>query len=245
VSNSLAVEIERRLRDHHDPDRAAGARRYLKSDLEFLGVRTPQLRAVLKTCLTASGPLDRATLVRVVHELWARGVFELRAAAVELLERHVAVLEPADLDLVERLLRESRTWALIDALAPCVAGPMLERFDGLWTTVDMWAEDDDFWLRRAALLVHLLPLRRGDGDFARFARTADAMLDEREFFIRKAIGWVLREAGKKRPELVVGFLAPRLGRASGLTVREAVKHVPPQLRSRLHGRCGGGPNGRP
>ena len=59
------------------------------------------------------------------------------------------------------------------------------------------------------------------------------MLDEREFFIRKAIGWVLREAGKTRPERVVEWLEPRLGRASGLTVREAVRWLPEADRARL------------
>jgi 3-methyladenine DNA glycosylase AlkD len=66
-----------------------------------------------------------------------------------------------------------------------------------------------------------------------FARYADGMLSEREFFIRKAIGWVLRETGKKRPELVAAWLAPRAHRASGLTVREAVKYLPPEFPARI------------
>ncbi len=80
-------------------------------------------------------------------------------------------------------------------------------------------------MRRSALLALLLPLRRGEGDFERFSRYADAMLDEREFFIRKAIGWVLREASKKQPDRVYAWLEPRAGRASGITVREAVKYL--------------------
>ena len=69
----------------------------------------------------------------------------------------------------------------------------------------------------------LLPLRRGEGDWERFAGYADAMLDEREFFFRKAIGWVLREVSKKHPERVRGFVKPRTGRKSGVTIGEAVK----------------------
>lgn len=64
------------------------------------------------------------------------------------------------------------------------------------------AGDDDTWVRRSALLALLLPLRRGDGDFDGIARYGEAMLEEREFFIRRAIGWVLRETGKRRPDLV-------------------------------------------
>ncbi len=75
------------------------------------------------------------------------------------------------------------------------------------------------------MLALLVPLRRGDGDFDRFARYADAKLEEREFFIRKAIGWVLRDTSRIRPDLVYGWLLPRAAWASGVTLREAVKHL--------------------
>ena len=67
----------------------------------------------------------------------------------------------------------------------------------------------------------------------RFLGYADAMLDEKEFFIRKAIGWVLREVGKRRPEEVSSWLAPRTHRASGVTMREATKYLPDADRERL------------
>jgi 3-methyladenine DNA glycosylase AlkD len=97
------------------------------------------------------------------------------------------------------------------------------------STVRRWGQDKSFWVRRSALLAHLGTVgRRGGFDgWERFCELADAMLDEREFFIRKAIGWVLREAGKRRPQLVVGFLAPRTARVSGVTVREAVRYLDP------------------
>jgi 3-methyladenine DNA glycosylase AlkD len=91
--------------------------------------------------------------------------------------------------------------------------------------LDRWSTDPDFWIRRASLLAELQPLRKG-GDLGPFLRRADAMLDEKEFFIRKAIGWVLREVAKRRPEQVVAWVAPRTHRASGVTMREAVKYLP-------------------
>jgi 3-methyladenine DNA glycosylase AlkD len=162
----------------------------------------------------------------VVTELWVAPVFDHRMAAVELLDRHGALLTPADLRLVERLIRESRTWALVDPIAATVAGGLVECHPQLADRLDRWAADGDFWVRRSALLALLGPLRRGEGDFERFARYAGAMLEEREFFIRKAIGWVLRETGKRRPDLVARWLRPRASRASGVTVREAVKYLP-------------------
>ena len=107
------------------------------------------------------------------------------------------------------------------------------RFPVIADVLDRWAADDDFWVRRTALLALLPGLRTGAGDLERFYRYADAMLDEREFFIRKAIGWVLRETGRKRPASVRDWLAPRTGRASGVTMREAVKYLAPDDAERL------------
>jgi 3-methyladenine DNA glycosylase AlkD len=136
--------------------------------------------------------------------------------------------------LLESMLRQSRTWALVDVLAPSVVGPLTERFpDETTATLDAWARNPDFWMRRAALLAHLLPLRQGRGDWSRFTRYADAMLDEREFFVRKAIGWVLRDTGRRRPAMVLEWLEPRVARASGVTLREAVKPFDEQTRRRL------------
>ena len=132
--------------------------------------------------------------------------------------------------LLERLLRESRTWALVDGLAASVGGPLVERAPGAAAVLDRWAVDDDFWIRRAALLASLESLRRGEGDFERFGKYADAMLDEKEFFIRKAIGWVLRDTARKRPDMVFGWLLPRATRASGVTLREACKPLSAEQR---------------
>ena len=104
-----------------------------------------------------------------------------------------------------------------------VSHPVLER----------WAVDEDFWNRRSALLAHLRPLREGRGDFDRFARCADSMLEEKEFFIRKAIGWVLRDTARKRPEMVYEWIQPRVHRASGVTMREVMKHLSAEHREAL------------
>ena len=97
-------------------------------------------------------------------------------AAVELLRIYHDRLHGEDMVLLERLLRGSRTWALVDPLAASVAGRLAERHPEAGSVLDRWAKDDDFWIRRAALLALLGGLRRGDGDFGRFARYADALL---------------------------------------------------------------------
>lgn len=208
-------------------ERAAASRAHLKLELDFTGASVPQARAAVLAWRRAQPGLDRSHLLAVATSLWSRPIFECRLAAVIMLTDRSRLLTAGDIDLVERMLRESGTWALVDGLAADVAGSLAERFGELGGTLDRWAADDDFWIRRSAMLALLVPLRRGEpANFERFARYADQMLDEREFFIRKAIGWVLRETAKRQPGLVIDWLAPRTGRASGVTMREAVKYLP-------------------
>jgi 3-methyladenine DNA glycosylase AlkD len=233
TGRSLAERVESELREAGDPDRAANEKRYLKSELEHVGASVPAIRGVVKAVLADHADLTHDELVDLVTALWSRPVHECRMAAVELLQLRAQTLRPPDIGLVERFIRESRTWALVDGLAASVAGDLVERYPELSATLDRWSADQDFWVRRSALLALLLALRHGAGDFERFGRYADTMLDEREFFIRKAIGWVLRDTSRKRPDLVYNWLAPRAAQASPVTIREAVKYLSPQQRDRI------------
>ncbi|HEX6139641.1 MAG TPA: DNA alkylation repair protein [Candidatus Limnocylindria bacterium] len=228
-----ADALEAALRSVGTQERAEQEKRYLKSELEFAGATVWQTQATVKEWSSQHRGLSHADLVAVVGALWSRPLFERRMAAVMLLERHAPLLGPADLPLVERLARESRTWALIDGLAADVAGAILASDpQAVRPVLDRWAGDPDFWLRRTSLLAELRPLRAGAA-LEPFLARADAMLDEREFFIRKAIGWVLREVGKRRPAEVTAWLGPRTHRASGVTMREAVRWLPEAERDRL------------
>ena len=223
----LIDRLETRLRAVATPERAAGEKRYLKSELAFLGVTMSEIRAAVKEISTEHRDLERHDLIKLVEALWAEPVFERRMASVLLLDRFADRLGVADLPLIARLVGESLTWALVDELAGDVLGRLVDADpDGVMPVMDRWATDEDFWIRRASLLAELRPIRRG-ATLDRFLRRADPMLDEREFFIRKAIGWVLREASKKRPDEVAAWVAPRTHRASGVTMREAVKYLPP------------------
>ena len=134
---------------------------------------------------------------------------------------------------MEDLLRRSHTWDHVDWLSTKVAGAIVERHPETKAALRRWAADDYFWVRRASLLALLDPLRAGRGDFELFAELASPMVGEREFFIRKAIGWVLREVSKKRPTLAYGFLRQHIDRVSGLTLREGAKYLPAEQRQEL------------
>jgi 3-methyladenine DNA glycosylase AlkD len=224
----LARTIETEHRRSGSPGRAEGEKGYLKSDMHFLGATLADIRRVARQAATG---LDRGGAVRLAEELWSAPTFERRMAAALILDLHADDLRSEDLRLIERLIRESGTWALVDVLSGDVVGEMGLHLR-IRRTLDRWARDDDFWVRRSSLLAELTPLKHG-APFEPFARRADAMLEETEFFIRKAIGWVLRETSKKRPDEVYRWIAPRTHRASGVTMREAVKYLDATRAERL------------
>ncbi|HKI55848.1 MAG TPA: DNA alkylation repair protein [Trueperaceae bacterium] len=232
-----AAELDAALRAEGTPERAEQEKRYLKSALEHYGVTVPANRRVVLAFLQggAGAGIAARELPALVETLWERGVFDLRFAAVELLTARAQELSVADLTWLEPLLRRSHTWALIDGLAVDVIAPILDGAPQAAPALRAgWARDEDFWLRRVALLTLLRSLRAGnDAAFAAFAALAEPLLPEREFFIRKAIGWCLREYGKQRPDALTAWLLPRAARASGLTVREAVRHLDAEQREAL------------
>ncbi|MEO8510233.1 MAG: DNA alkylation repair protein [Chloroflexota bacterium] len=192
-----------------------------------MGATVSQIRAVVKELASSLRDVEHDELVALVEALWSVPVHERRMAAVMLLAQHADRLGVADLARLERLIRASKTWALVDAVAVDVLGTMV-RADPVRVSpvMDQWATDANFWIRRSALLAELRPIRAGAA-LDRFVARADPMLGETEFFIRKAIGWVLREAGRRRPDEAAAWLASRTQIASGVTVREAVKYLPP------------------
>ena len=221
-----------RLLERADPVRAAAEQAYLKSQQDFLGVSVPEGRAVVEEALVVVGPLDHDHLLAVVEDLWAGPVFESRRAAVEVMIQRPSVLDVADLEALEGLIRTAGTWALVDPLAGSVVGRIVASAGDAATsaTLDRWSVDESFWVRRSSMLALLLALK-GDEPLAdrpawhRFCRYADTMMAEREFFIRKAIGWVLRDVAKRHPDEVRAWVEPRLDNMSGVTRREATKYL--------------------
>ncbi len=229
---SEVAALEAALRAAGREERAAGSRRYLKSDRTHLGVAVPDNRAIVRAALRQRPDRDHAELVAIVEALWASEIYDCCLAAVLLLAGSPRLVTAADLPRLRALAADARTWALLDPLATEVLGELVMRDPDAAGGIDGWIDDASFWVRRAALLSQLRPATRR-GELERFFGYADALLDEREFFIAKAIGWVLREVGKRDPDAVYTWLAPRIERAGAVTMREAVKPLPAERREAL------------
>ncbi|MCC6614001.1 MAG: DNA alkylation repair protein [Anaerolineae bacterium] len=244
--SSLDVAYEKaqlidQLRELADPVRAVNEKKYLKSDLNFHGLTVPKLNSLMKSWCKAHADLSIEEIAALAEALWASDWHEERSLAVFLLVESADRLTLDQLPLVERMIHEVNTWAHLDEIAVHVVGALLAHDpDVLRPYLFKWAEDPNFWVRRTAILSQNAHFRRNKCDFELFEQITSPMLDESKawspderFFIRKAIGWALRELAPRQPELVVGYVQRHRERMSGLTFREATRKLPDEWRQRL------------
>lgn len=229
MTGGLVEEIRAGLRSAAEPDRAPGMQRYMRSAMPFLGVRVPVVRALVRATVTemagaAGGPPDLPALLAAATTLWREaGVREERYAATELLAVGPVRGRLEALPLVTEVIVTGAWWDHVDAVAPRVGAMLLARPATVGPVVRDWSRDADRWLRRASIICQLAARERTD--LALLTDVVDANLADPEFFVRKAIGWALRQYARTDPAWVLAFVADRRARLSPLSYREAVKHL--------------------
>lgn len=231
-----AARVMAEVRAQGDPARAEREKSYLKSGFVHIGVPVPAVRKIAVSAVRAKPTRDE--LLELAQALWdvtddGRPVHEARMAAIDVLAKRAALLEPRDVAAAERLVRDSASWVYVDYIAEKVVGGLVLRYPDLAAVLDAWVADPCMWIRRTAVLALLPGVRTGNPDLERISRFGDALIGEREFFIRKALGWVLRELSKKDPSWVVQWVEPRLDTISGVTLREAVRRLPAEDAAKL------------
>lgn len=230
---TLVAQLAESLAGDATAERAEKEKRYLKSDLRFIGASVPAVRRVARTFVAAHPALTVDDLKGLVDALWNTHTHELRSAGIAVLELRSELLPQSDLGWLKSLVDRSTTWAHVDWLAIKVVGALATRVPAVESDLDEWSAHTNFWVRRSALLASHDPLAAGQGDFEHFERRAVPMLQEQEFFIRKAIGWVLRSTCKKTPLRTIGFVERHAGEMSALTFREATRALEPSQQQRL------------
>ena len=181
----------------------------------------------------------------LVEALWQGASFEERVLATDILVFSKAKFNESDLSKIERLVKECKGWALLDNLVIPIMPYFLKKYPKTNQVLKKWIQDKDFWVRRSALLSQLLFFRKNiGGNRDLFFKMAKSQFDENwidkiyldklqnkraRFFIRKAIGWVLREMSQKQPEVVFQFLKENKNQMSGLSFREGSRKLPDNL----------------
>lgn len=214
-------------------ERAAGQKAYLKSELDFFGVSVPVVRAALKREMSQNPITQRSVLLTKSLKCFEWSHFEMQLFGVLILDKYSDLLKPQDLNFIADLIGRCNTWALVDPLSGPGARLVDRGLPDIGPILDSWSTDENFWLRRFSLLVLMRNLRENDSQWSRFVTYADSMIEEKEFFVRKAIGWVLRDLSKIRPDPVAEYVRRHMPVISGVTFREAVKYLPEPEQSEL------------
>jgi 3-methyladenine DNA glycosylase AlkD len=223
----LAAAVRQGLAEREDPERAAGMQAYLKSAMPCRGVRLPVQRRLYRDIFEAH-PLDGVEAWReAVLTLWREAAYrEERYAAIELTGNRAYRVHqtPAALPLYEELVVTGAWWDLVDPVATSRVDALLRTHPvELGATVRAWARASDLWLRRTAIICQVQA--KAETDTALLEAAIAPNLTDRDFFIRKAIGWALRAHAWTDPEWVGDYVARHEAELSPLSRREALKNV--------------------
>jgi 3-methyladenine DNA glycosylase AlkD len=223
----LAAEIMRRLdaayEQARDPQRAAPMAAYMRDQFGFLGIPSPAQKVIAREVLAGLDRPGEADLAAVAAECWQRDEREYQYFACGLLRRHCRGCSEDFLPVAEHLIVTRSWWDTVDTLAAHVVGPLVARYPRLVEVTDRWLTDDNIWLVRAAIL-HQLTFKEST-DAARLFRYCTVQAGHHDFFVRKAIGWALREYARTDPAAVRGFVTSHQSRLAAVTVREALKNL--------------------
>ncbi|MFD9307050.1 DNA alkylation repair protein [Streptomyces sp. NPDC060048] len=223
LAELLAERLVRSFGAAADAGQATHMAAYMKGVAPFLGIRTP-LRRELSRAVTKNTPKpDEADCVALALRCWELPEREYHYFAADYLRRHVARCSSGFLPLVRQLITTVPWWDTVDTLAAHTVGPLVAADPSLTAVMDEWIGDDDLWVARTALLHQLRYKSATDADrlFAYCRRQGG----HPDFFVRKAIGWSLREYAKTDPGAVRAFVATERESLSPLSVREALKNV--------------------
>lgn len=227
ADRELVALVREVLAGAGDPERAAGQQRYMKSEMPYWGVTLPQIRTLLKPLLKEHPPVSREAWEATVRALWDEATHREEWYAAVMLAQHPAArgwLDPASLDLWRHLVTTGAWWDVVDEVAADLVGAVLAGHrEEVTPVIRAWAVDEHLWLRRTAVICQLGAKERTDLDLLRFA--IESNVDSTSFWLRKAIGWALRQYARTDPEWVRAEVDRLGGRLSGLSRREATKHL--------------------
>ena len=216
--------VQTALADRADPGKVADMQAYMKTDMPFHGVQKPGRAQILSRLRKDFPPSTRDEYEDLVLALWELPHREEKYLAQGVATAHRAFMVPESLPLYRRFIVEGAWWDFVDETATHLVRELVINYpEETWPIVDTWIDDHDLWLRRSAIICQVGAGERTDAD--RLFRFCAARAHEKEFFIRKAIGWALREYSKTDPGAVARFVTNHRDHLSGPSYREATKHL--------------------
>ena len=223
MMGSTVGEVRALLVPVADPARAPQVAAYMKHIAPFLGIASPVRRAATRDWIRAFDPgPDARRLLDAAAALTTEPERDFAYVAIDLVRRHERMLPETSLHPLRDLAMNRPWWDTVDMWAQVIGRTAL-RHRAWDADVATWAADPQLWVRRIALVFQVG--RRDAVDLEILFAACEANLSDRDFFMRKGIGWGLRDAARTHPAEVRDFVERHRARMSGLSVREATKHL--------------------
>lgn len=224
---TILESIHFELKMQSKPDRKEKIAGYLKtSSLEFMGVELPVIHKIVKSNIKGMNLDD---IPELMDELWVIETFETRLAAIDVMKEYV---KKGSIDISMKKANlwvdDADTWAITDPLCSPPIGSMIIRDSNVETILESWQSSDNFWRRRCSFLpyLHLAHKTQYKPEYAKIIlKVVTPHISDTEFFVGKAVGWVLRELSKREPELVRKYFDENHERMTKLVVREGSKKI--------------------
>lgn len=218
--------ITESLRAAAEPAKAPAMAAYMKTTMPFYGVTRPAQAKIAREAKRIHPAGDDADYVRTIELLWDLPHREDKYLAIAFARQWPRFVTFDHVPLYRRMIVEGAWWDFVDEIATHLIGDVLLRDrTSMRTALDRWIDDDHLWLRRTAILSQ--ERHRDRTDAAMLFGYCERRLDEKDFFIRKAIGWALRSYSRVDPAAVEAFVTKHGDRISGLSRREALRHIAP------------------
>jgi 3-methyladenine DNA glycosylase AlkD len=214
--------LKKLFEQNADPILAEPMKKYMRGQFEYLGIKSPLFKTLMKEFIAAHGKPPTYELDVILRDLWSLPQREFQYAATSLLSRSENDL-PADfIGTLEYMIVMKSWWDTVDTISTGPLGVHFQRFPKVREKyLAKWRASDNFWLRRACILFQLN--YKKETDFPLLCEIICENLDSKEFFINKAIGWSLRQYARVDPEAVRQFAQSTP--LQPLSRREAMKHL--------------------
>lgn len=219
-AEDVIEKLKAAFEPHRESERAAGMAAYMRNLFPFIGIPTTERRRLAKDSLLGLPRPAEADLVEATRALYGLAEREYHYVAVELAASNVRACDVRFLEHARWMVTTHSWWDTVDGIAASVVGALVRQHPELTAAMDTWIEDENIWVARTAIL-HQLRYKEHT-EATRLFRYCDRRAAHPDFFIRKAIGWALREYSKTDPEAVRGYIESRAESLSGLSKREGM-----------------------
>ncbi len=219
--HSYLLPLEKTFQQHANKTKAAGAKAYLLNQFEFYGLIMAERRKICKDFIKSNSISSITEVEKIIKQAWQLPEREWQYFALELLAHYKKHWKISTIKIIEYCITHKSWWDTVDSIADAWAGEYFKLFpEQMISITGKWNQSENMWLQRCSLLFQ--KKYKDKTDTKLFSKYIKHLASSKEFFIRKAIGWSLREYAKTNPSWVKNFVGSN--ELSPLSKREALKH---------------------